>query len=386
MPARSLVLPLALLLACRPEAEPAPPAPAPTAPKATNVPGGAGASTDAPDAEPGATASQEPETAPEPAPIDPLAPPSDALAQAFRGGAEDTLSPTSEHYLKSNESRHDVWFPYIEGIGGAYVGVGADQNYTVLTTARSEWVFLLDIDPRVALTHRAYEILVEQSETPDALLERFAPDQKNASSKLLEEAMADSPDSDRRAVVQNFRGARETLFRHLERVRARTRTDIPSTWLSDPERYAWLRRLFLSDRVRIMAGDLTGPSSMKSIGAAAQALGARVRVLYLSNAEEYFKYVSGDYRANVNALPSDERSVVLRTIYGDRWEHADSLWNYQVQPLAHFQGQLVDSGPRSRNRMLDEAASGGDLLRTAEVKGLSLVGTPRAVESTEISP
>ncbi|MEM7391076.1 MAG: hypothetical protein AAF492_01910, partial [Verrucomicrobiota bacterium] len=34
----------------------------------------------------------------------------------FRGGPEDAYLDFDKHYVKSNESRHDVWFPYIDGI------------------------------------------------------------------------------------------------------------------------------------------------------------------------------------------------------------------------------------------------------------------------------
>ena len=34
------------------------------------------------------------------------------------------------HYLWSNERRHDLFFPLLHGLGGAYMGVGGDQNHT----------------------------------------------------------------------------------------------------------------------------------------------------------------------------------------------------------------------------------------------------------------
>jgi hypothetical protein len=47
--------------------------------------------------------------------------------------------------------------------GGAYLGVGSDQNYTVAAAARSELMFLSDIDRSVVDLHRVYEVLIEAS-------------------------------------------------------------------------------------------------------------------------------------------------------------------------------------------------------------------------------
>ena len=295
-------------------------------------------------------------------------------AQAiFLAGAFDEVTPLTKHYVKSNESRHDVWFPYIDALGGAYVGVGADQNYTLIARARSELVFILDIDERVTQTHTAYEVLIEASDSGDELVARFAPEATEETVALLEAALVDRPTSERVGVVRSYKRSRETLRRHLDRVRTRSRDGRPTSWLSDPQLYDWIRRLFQADRVRNLPGDLTGESTMRTIAAAAQQLGVPVRVLYLSNAEEYFKYFHGSYRENVRAMTGDERSVVLRTLYSDEWVHADSLWNYQVQPLLHFQAQLGDDGPRSRNAMLRMAHKSGEIRRETDVKGLSLV-------------
>ena len=39
------------------------------------------------------------------------------------------------HFLKSNERRHDLFFSALRGIGGGYLGVGADQNFTLAAIA-----------------------------------------------------------------------------------------------------------------------------------------------------------------------------------------------------------------------------------------------------------
>ncbi len=314
----------------------------------------------------------EPEEAPPP-PADPLAALSDEDAAVFLAGPEDGGEPLPNHYVKSNERRHDTWFPYIEGVGGAFVGVGPDQCYTVAAAQGAELMFLLDIDHMVVDVHNNYQVLIEASETPEELHERFNATAQDASLALLEEAYADVDKKTKRLRLQTYRASRETIYRHLKHVIERHQGETKTSWLSNPEYYEHVRTLFQNDRVRIMDGDLTGKDTMISIGVAATKLEVPVRVLYLSNAEEYYKYTS-QYLDNIAGIPGDEKSVVLRTIYNKEWEHADSLWNYQVQPLASYQAFLSEGKARSRNAMFRVAAKEGVLERTTDVQGLSRLG------------
>lgn len=319
------------------------------------------------------TAEEPAEPTPPPTPADPLAPLSADDMAVFMAGATDGGEPLPNHYVKSNERRHDTWFPYVEGLGGAFVGVGPDQCYTVAAAQGAELMFLLDIDHMVVDVHNNYQVLIEASETPEQLHQRFHESQQDASLALLEEAYGDADNKTRRLRLQTYRASRETIYRHLEHVIKRHQGDAQTSWLSNPDYYAHIRTLYQNDRVRIMDGDLTGADTMISVGIAATKLDTPVRVLYLSNAEEYYKYTN-QYQANIAGIPGDEQSVVLRTIYNKEWEHADSLWNYQVQPLASYQAYLEGGKVRSRNAMFRVAAKEGALERTTDVSGVSRIG------------
>lgn len=314
--------------------------------------------------------------APEPAPepeggIGPLR---DEEREILHAEIEDEeLGEWEVHYIKSNEGRHDVWFPYVADLGGAFIGVGSDQNYTVLAAQKAEYALLLDIDPRIADLHHVYEVLIEASEDPATLHARWHADNKDESIALLEEAFADVDAAKKKRYLREYRAARETVWRHLRHVIKRDRDGQNTSWLSNPEMYAHVRTMFLNDRIRVQPGDLTGPKTLRAFGAVVEKLGTKVRVLYLSNAEEYFTYTS-DYRENVRSLPADDKSITLRTIYNKEWEHADSLWNYQVQPLQDFQARLEQKKNGGRNAMIRYAdREDGVLERTTDVKGLSRI-------------
>jgi len=367
---------LALTLACggRPPTEPAPsvsahqslsagtsPAPEPTPAPPARTPAPA----------PAAPAAAEPPPA-APSGAGGTAPLTADQRATMLAGPEDSLVDTPIHYMKSNEVRHDVFFPYVAGKGGVYVGVGSDQNYTLAAAAGSELMFLLDIDQSVVDLHRCYEALIEASPDPKTLYDRWSPTAVDASVQVLETAYAGLPEADRKRIVRLYKAARETVYVHLDRVYRRHQGDAPTAWLSNPGMYQYIRSMFLADRVRMMPGDLTGGSSLQSVGAAARALGLPVRLVYFSNAEEYFEY-NKQFVANVEALVGDQDSLVLRTIYSKKWVHADQLWAYQVQPLTDYRTRLGDRKNRSRNPMLRYAEIDGTLNKDTGVKGLSLI-------------
>ena len=208
---------------------------APLPPVLEASPGPAPAAATSPSPAPATTAT--PTATPTPAASPAPAPGAGGLEALSRGqratmlaGAEDTLAPTPIHYVKSNEVRHDVWFPYMAGLGGAYLGVGSDQNYTVAGVARSELMFLSDIDRSVVDLHRIYEVLIEANDGPEALVQSFEAGQTAASIALLTTAFAGLPAPESRRLIGLYRAARETVYIHLQRVIKRRQGEVGTTW------------------------------------------------------------------------------------------------------------------------------------------------------------
>jgi len=87
----------------------------------------------------------------------------------------------------------------------------------------------------------------------------------------------------------------------------------------------------------MVRGDLTADQTVLDIAAAAKAASLPVRVLYVSNAEAYFRPYPPGYLRNMAALPMDERSVIIRTCgFKPDWS-PDPLYEYNVQPGDNFQ-------------------------------------------------
>lgn len=293
-----------------------------------------------------------------------------------------------EHFTVSNEYRHDLWFPYLRGVGGAYVGVASDQNFTLIAVARSEVAYLIDLDRQVVDLHGIYAALIAEAPDPAAFMTLFAD--KNAARKQSRDIVAVSlsghSSRDRTRILAFFDAQRATIAEYLQKVQSSQ----TGSWLADPNSYAYIRTMFREGRIRVVQGNLMGRKTMPGIAASAQALRLPIKVLYLSNAEEYLFY-NDRFADNVRALPLAPDSVLLRTIH-DRfvgWESCgdgDNRWNYQVQMLDDFAQRLGARG-RGRNQdrtsMLAAATSEGVVQRRA--RGVSVIAPNSPNIGKEIS-
>ena len=273
-----------------------------------------------------------------------------------------------QHYFRSNEWYQHLLVKPLEGRGGAYVGVGSDQNYTMAAIAGSELLILIDYDPRIRWVHRIYDVLIRASETPDDLVSRFAEVSEERSRALIETAVQGDPDA--AEITKHFTKSRKLWHSYLERVRG-TKGKLPVTsWLSVPEYYKHVRALFSAGRVIPKNGDMTAERTVRAAGDAARALKIPVRIIYFSNAEQFFPY-SDSFQANMRALPTDERSVIVRTIHHGKIPNAGpNDWHYVVHEMPDFFARM-SAGYRHSFAFVGDLLAGGK--RVIGEDGLSVM-------------
>ena len=277
-----------------------------------------------------------------------------SLRQIAEDVPDEGTPPPDEHYPVTNEHRHDLFFPHVRDLGGAFVGVGADQCYTLAAVQDAELAWIVDFDPLVRLVHAMYAVLVPASEDPSTLVARFAPESQAATEALLHESLA----SDAGAVVSAFRRNRERLHASLRHSMRNVGGGAGATWLSDPELYERARALHQGHRVIARNGDVTADGALRAVARAATRLHLPIRVIYFSNAEQFFRY-GEELRESLDALPIDARSVVLRTFRepGAPYPPRDR-WHYMVQPVDDMRARIRENGyRRSRQIVLDLLAS-----------------------------
>jgi len=291
------------------------------------------------------------ELAPEPEPEPPDAspfPPAATAAQAaiFAGSAEEPPPKErtdDQHYVHSNEQHHELFFPYIRGIGGGYVGVGSDQNYTLAAHARSEWVWLMDYDTVVNRMHGVVMALVAEAGDATEYMHLWQKEAEEDALAIIGKAYAGAPDLEEMQEV--YKRYRSMTAGYNERVTTRARAGKCAFWLHDEGSYEYIRALVLAGRMRALRGDLREEITLRGIGEAAGELGTTIRIVYLSDAESFFHYTEG-FRTSFSSLPLDEKSVVLRTASGKFFDitKADYQWHYNVHHGLHFQGMMDQPG------------------------------------------
>lgn len=330
-------------------------------------------------------ASVAPAPAPEPeapatkkdAPAGPLAPLDDAR-QAALAAVPDDPEPEQiihdSHYWTSNERSHFVWHEAVRGLGGTYVGVGADQNYLLAGWAESELLVLMDFDAAIADLHEVYRLCFARAETPEAFIALWASEREP---ELV--AMIEAAHPDRRAHAPLVRAAtagRQLISARLRRVaRSYRALDIP-TFVSDQAQYDHIRTLWQNGRVVTLRGDLTGELAMRELARVLDEQQLPVTILYLSNAEQYFDYGDG-FRRNIEALPFTDQAVVLRTLPWSRYGYVDEdeRYHYNIQGAHDFAAWMRDSAVLNVGRLLRHR-------KPTKVTGFSrFEKTPAALES-----
>jgi len=248
-----------------------------------------------------------------------------------------------DSYMTPNESQNYTFGPYIKNLGGGYVGVAADANYSYIALARSRYVWLMDFDVKINALHRTLRAFIIESDSIKTFIDRFAKKNRKASLEILKKYYGDRADHD--FIAQIFRNNADGLMKHYQKSSVPDKKQGEFGWLRFAEHYRYIRLLYQQNRIAIVPGDLLKDKSLQSIGKSAKALGIPVRVYYPSNAEEFWFY-SDQYKSNVLGLPFDEASVAVRTVHEYPWHTTNrgamykGFWHYVVHGALNYQRKL----------------------------------------------
>jgi len=269
----------------------------------------------------------------------------------FFGSPEETLKPTiwdTGDTTVTNEDRLEIYEPHIRGIGGGYFGVGSIQNFTLAAWARSEYIWLMDFTRIVVAANKIHIAFLKRLKTPDE--HKLMWNKKKSvveADKIIDEEFKGSDEL--AFIKESYRKASPYLqitFGFIEKLSKKR----PYTyWLNNQEQYDYLKKLALENRIRALRGNLNGDVTVNGIADAAKKMGVPIRILYYSNAEEYFRGYKEPFKKSFSAIPVDEKSFVVRTISFNkgkfRWAADSDLstdrgFHYSLHPAQHFQEQL----------------------------------------------
>lgn len=268
--------------------------------------------------------------------LDPVEPCADADLEAL-----DCRDPAT--YVQTNERGHPLWGPQIEALGGAYLGFDSTQSYSFIAKAKSEWAWLVDWNPVLLRMHRIVHAVVGANATAQEFAAAFRPERLEDTLAGLDHYCAERGIEDCETLKQTARELAPTLALTFRRA-LRQRPLFPEWgWLHAPGEYEYVRELIARGRVRVLPAELDGEDTLAGIGESARAMGVPIRVVYLSNRENDWNTLPATARANLQGLPFDDETLVLRTI-GKRWNSQPgfSRWHYNAHAGLDYQSRLDD--------------------------------------------
>lgn len=281
---------------------------------------------------------------------------------------------SAPHYPASNENRIDLFYEHIKNLGGGYVGVGTDQNFTFIAWARSEYAYLMDFDPVVVCINRIHLHFIDVSPDYPAFRKLWIPKDTSAPLKLIQSHFRNDPDY--RKILEAYHiatGQWAPVPWRLRTLEALTSKHSLETFVNRKDDYDYIRALVKKGRIHAVPGNLNGLKTFMNINRAARNLNIPIRVLYTSNAEDYFKSYSKEFRRNILDMPVDDKGLVVRTCsvgakkmgFPEGELIPEKPYHYNIQPLKNMQGwMLLDSVQRVMT-ILGE--------RTALKRGISVV-------------
>jgi len=247
----------------------------------------------------------------------------------------------SEHFVVSNEHKQELWEPFLKNLGGGYAGVGSDQSYSLIATARSRWVWLFDYDPLIVYLHALLREVILASESPREFVDAFRPNRFAETVKLVAPRI---PAEERESMLLLLHKAQAELYADYAHRVAPDPAKKTFDWLQNQDHYRYIRLLYRQGRILSVKGNLLTDVAMPAIAESARKLDVPLRIFYSSNADDHWE-LSQRYRDNLLGLPFDDRSVLLRTVF-PRSQKRDPTqkWQYVIQGAREAQRKLVRSG------------------------------------------
>jgi len=283
--------------------------------------------------------------------------------------------------------------------GGAYLGVGPEQNFHYMAAIKPAIAVIFDIRRQAVMQHLLYKAVFELSADRAAFIARLfsvaVPDgvDRQAPVAALWRHFAMGPGTDRARLAANVAAVESLLtgqhgfaltaedlasleyvyrtffelgpeityagftpglstgnMNFVKLASAVDATGVARSVLGSDDRYQFVKSLQTRNLVVPIQADFGGPKAIRFVADFMRARGVRVSAFYISNVEQYLfhpelpvapggREINGGWRAfydNLAALPADASTVLLRTPYA----MTSSVRTTRTMPDGTVQAQL----------------------------------------------
>ncbi len=240
--------------------------------------------------------------------------------------------------------------------GQVYLGVGPDQNYSLMAQVEPSYGFILDYRKKNQLLHLFQKALVEISADQQTYLENFwgrnFPELplglndlenrlKTIAHQPVNESLLQSTKEKVRKTISKWNLLNEQEFQEIATIQSRlagpgpdarflalkmyptlgslitmpSRSGQPSHWLGSEPSYACIRRLHVSSRILPIVGDWAATGSIRRLSGYLKSNQLQVGCIYMSDVE-FFLLRGGlfqKYIEKLAELPLHPDSRIIRT-------------------------------------------------------------------------
>lgn len=280
----------------------------------------------------------------------------------------------------------------IGATGGAYIGVGPEQNFTYIAKIRPRIAFIIDIRRQAVIQHLMYKAVFHLSPTrsqflarllskplpkeptlkPDASVNqllavfgKIAAEDKTYTENLAlirktiqDEFQFPLSDADQKSleyVYKNFRDEGLSIayrvegnwgynaFPSLGEIIAQPdQNGKQGNFLASVDDYEFVRGMHRKNLIIPIVGDFGGSKAIAAVGAYLKKNNLTVTAYYTSNVEQYLfgSNVFAAFANNIKKLPLTEKSLFIRAVPG-RWPHPAQLPGHRLTTLLQYMNVFI---------------------------------------------
>jgi hypothetical protein len=291
----------------------------------------------------------------------------------------DNFTSNETSYLHVVDKLHDLG-----ATGGAYIGVGPEQNFTYIAKVRPRIAFIIDIRRQALIQHlmckAIFQLAPTRAQYLSLLLSKPLPKDKplpaDASTTDILNVISQSSTDDRayaanlvaiRKVIKddfqvqltdadqaslsyvykNFQDDGLDIAYRMEGTRGGWFPTLKElivqpdqhgklgNFLASKEDYDFVRDLHRRNLIIPVVGDFGGKKALAAIGDYLRKNGVTVTAFYTSNVEQYLfqNGVFGAFAENVRKLPLTDKSLFIRAVPNTRFTHPAQLPGHRTTTL-----------------------------------------------------
>jgi hypothetical protein len=299
------------------------------------------------------------------------------------------FSEDGGYFLSDNFTSNETAYLYViskmkqlGATGGAYVGVGPEQNFTYIAKTRPRIAFIVDIRRQAMIQHLMFKAVFHLSANRTQFLcmllskppthpKEKAPSADSSAADILA-FISQIPAADR-VYDSNLATIRKTIrddfqipltagdLASLEYVYKSFRTDgleiafrmdgfdgwfptlkelilqpdqfgKPGNFLATRDDYDFVRDMHERNMIIPVVGDFAGKKALLAVGDYLRKNGYSVTAFYTSNVEQYLfeNGVFPRFVENVRKLPITDRSLFIRSVLNMRYSHPASIGGHMM--------------------------------------------------------